>query len=89
MHRLRIAIFIFALSGRSTDPPKQTSRVVSEQDARLIAVARSAATAEGFSLSDAIYQVRRDGDGWIVQVDKAPAYAGSASRRSSLTELSS
>lgn len=80
MHRLAIAIFIVALSGCSTDPPKQTSRVVTEQEARLISTARSAATAEGFSLADAIYQVRRDGDGWIVQVDKAPGYTGVGER---------
>jgi hypothetical protein len=73
MHRLSAIIFIVALCGCSTDPPKQ---VVTEQDARLISIARSAATAEGFSLADAIYQVRRDGDGWIVQVDKAPGYTG-------------
>jgi hypothetical protein len=76
MHRLAIAaILVLALCGCSTDSPKQ-SPVVTEQDARLISVARSAATAEGFSLVDAIYQVRRDGDGWIVQVDKAPGYTG-------------
>lgn len=77
MHRLAIAIVVVvALSGCSTDPPKQTTRIVTEQDARLISIARSAATAEGFPLADAIYQVRRDGDGWIVQVDKAPGYTG-------------
>jgi hypothetical protein len=75
MHRLAIVIFIVALSGCS-DPPTQSPRVVTEQDARLISIARSAATAEGFSLADAIYQVRRDGEGWIVQVDKAPGYTG-------------
>ena len=37
-------------------------------------IAREAATAEGLPLTDAIYQVRRDGDGWIVQVDQAPGY---------------
>ncbi len=76
MHRLAIAIFILALSGCSTDPPAQTSRLVTEQEARLISIARSAAVAEGFSLADALYQVRRDGDGWTVQVDKAPDYTG-------------
>jgi hypothetical protein len=76
MHLLTIAILILALSGCSTDPPKQRMRVVTEQDARLISIARSAAAVEGVSLTDAIYQVRRDGDGWIVQVDKAPGYTG-------------
>ena len=76
MHRLAIAIFILALSGCSTDPPKQSLRVVTEQDARLISIARSVAIAEGLSLTDSIYEVRRDGDGWVVQVDQAPGYTG-------------
>jgi hypothetical protein len=84
MHRLTIAaIFTVCLLGCSADPPKQTPQapkqtplVVTEHDARLISIARSAATAEGFSLADTIYQVRRDGDGWIVQVDTAPGYIG-------------
>ena len=49
---------------------------MSEQDARLVSIARPAATAEGFSLTDAIYQIRRDGGGWMVQVDQAPGYNG-------------
>lgn len=76
MQRIVFAILIAALCGCSTDSPRQGPPVVTELDARLISIARSAATAEGFSLTDAIYQVRRDGDGWIVQVDKAPGYSG-------------
>ena len=76
MHRRAIALFILALSGCSTEPPRQTAPVVTEQDARLISIARSAAAAEGFSLADSIYQVSRDGDGWTVRVDKAPGYSG-------------
>jgi hypothetical protein len=30
----------------------------------------------GREASDAVYQVRRDGEGWIVQVDRAPGYTG-------------
>ena len=73
MHRLAIVILIVVLCGCSTD---QSTRFVTEQEARLISSARSAAAAEGFSLKDAYYQVRRYGDGWIVQVDKAPGYTG-------------
>jgi hypothetical protein len=71
MHRLAIAVFILALSGC-----QQTTRVVTERDARLISIARSAAIAEGLSLTNAIYQVRRDGEGWIVEVSDAPDYTG-------------
>jgi hypothetical protein len=86
MNRVIIAFALaVCLFGCSADPPKQapdatTSSVaqhyVTEQNARLISIARSAATAEGFSLADAIYEVRRDDDGWIVQVDRAPGYTG-------------
>jgi hypothetical protein len=55
---------------------KNRSHWVLEHDAQLISLAREAAAAAGFSLTDAIYQVRRDGDGWIVEVDKAPGYRG-------------
>jgi hypothetical protein len=49
---------------------------VTEHDAQLISVARKAATAEGFPLINAIYQVRRDGSGWLVQIGIAPEYKG-------------
>jgi hypothetical protein len=76
---VRLLIFPFfaaCLCGCSTNPPAQTPRIVTEQDARLISLARSAAIAAGYSLKDAIYGVRRDGDGWIVQIDYAPGYTG-------------
>jgi hypothetical protein len=76
MRRLTIAIFIIALSGCSNGQVTRSTRFVTEQDARLISIARSAAAAEGFNLTDAIYQVRRHEDGWIVEVAKAPGYTG-------------
>lgn len=76
MYRRAIVIVAFLWCGCSSGSPKPNARVVTEQDARLISIARSAAAAEGFSLADAVYQVRRDGDGWIIQVDKAPGYTG-------------
>jgi hypothetical protein len=76
-HPARIAILAVCLCGCSSDTPNQNPQFITEQDARLIAIAREAATAEGFSLADAIYHVRRDGEGWVVQVDQAPGHTGS------------
>jgi hypothetical protein len=70
----RLFILSLALCGCSTD--RSTAAVVTERDARLILSARRTAASEGFSLVDAVYQVRPDGEGWIVQVDRAPGYNG-------------
>jgi hypothetical protein len=76
MRFLSIAIFIFALSGCSNDQTTRSTHFVTEHDARLISVARSVAIAEGFRLTNRIYQVSRYEDGWIVKVDEAPGYTG-------------
>ena len=71
-----VAMLAAWVCGCSSDPPKQTFPVITEHDVRLITIARAALTSERFSLLDAIYEVRRDGGGWVVQVDKAPGYTG-------------
>ena len=77
MIRRLFTTVIFAALLVACSSTKQRSGYVTEQEARLISLARDAATARGFSLKDAIYEVRPDGDGWVVQVDKAPGYHGS------------
>ena len=76
-HPALIAMLAVSMCGCSNGRQSESPHFVTEQDARLIWIAREAASAEGFSLADAIYQVCRDGDGWIVQVDQAPGYTGS------------
>ncbi len=81
MRRQLVAIIIALVAvgcDRSTGP---STRYVPEQEAQLISIAREAAQAEGRSLSDAIYSVRRDGIGWVVQVDRSPGYTGSGETR--------
>ena len=70
------SVVVGFVGGCSTKPATQPAQFITERDARLISIAREAAALEGFSLVDAIYQVRRHGDGWIVTVDKVPGYAG-------------
>ena len=66
MHgRMIVAIVAALMSGCSDEPATRPARLILERDARLISIAREAAALEGFSLVDAIYQVRRDGDGWV------------------------
>lgn len=78
MHYPALLIMLaVGVCGCLNEAPKKNPPLVTEQEARLISIAREAATATGLSLADAIYQVRRDGEGWIVQVDKAPGYTGS------------
>jgi len=71
-----IAILAAAICGCSSATPKAAPCFVTDDDAQLISIIRDAAIDEDFSLKDAIYQVRPDGDGWIVQVDRAPGYNG-------------
>jgi hypothetical protein len=53
------------------------TRYITENEAALIQAARAAAVARGRSLERCIYSVRRDGGGWVVQIDRAPGYDGS------------
>jgi hypothetical protein len=57
-----------------SNEPAQT--YTTERDAALISVARKAALAQGWTLEDCVYSVRREGSGWIVQVDRAPGFTG-------------
>ncbi|HZK81782.1 MAG TPA: hypothetical protein VFC46_11960 [Humisphaera sp.] len=71
-----IAILAAWICGCSGGASRRQPCFVTESDAELISIIRDAAIEEDFSLKDAIYQVRPDGDGWIVQVDRAPGYNG-------------
>jgi hypothetical protein len=73
--RLLLLVFGLAgcLAGCAADP---AGRFLTEHDARLICAARSAAVANGFPLAGRIYQVRPDGDGWVVAAEFSPEYSG-------------
>jgi hypothetical protein len=77
MFRFPILIVVAGcIAGCSTASSTGRANPIIERDARLIAIARQAMMAQGFSLKDSIYWVRTDGNGWIVQVDKAPGFTG-------------
>jgi hypothetical protein len=71
-----VAVLTMVLCGCRSEPAEPDQRFTTEKEAAMIEVAREAATAHGWPLDDRIYSVRRDGSGWIVQVDLAPGYNG-------------
>ncbi|HEX8525284.1 MAG TPA: hypothetical protein VF669_23735 [Tepidisphaeraceae bacterium] len=58
-------------------PSPPATQYITDLHARLIARAREIGREQGYPLEDAVYQVRRDNGGFIVQVDRAPNYTGS------------
>ena len=68
-----VALLTTVLYGCRSEPGR---RYTTEQEAALISVAHEAALAQGWILENCIYSVRRGGNGWVVQVDRASGYKG-------------
>jgi hypothetical protein len=66
-----LAFLALVLSGCSGAPPASVPSFVTEQDLRLMGAARAVGIAHGYRVRDTLFSVRRDGDGWIVQIDHA------------------
>ena len=81
MHRQLIAIVVAAVAVGCEGSSTPSTGYQSEREARLVSAARDAALAEGRSLSDAIYSVRPDWNGWAVRVDRSPGYTGAGEPR--------
>ena len=81
MHRHVIAIVVAAVAVGCDGASAPSTAYESERDARLVSAAREAALADGRSLTDAIYSVRPDWNGWAVRVDRAPGYTGTGEPR--------
>ncbi|HSZ57414.1 MAG TPA: hypothetical protein VK797_17250, partial [Tepidisphaeraceae bacterium] len=63
------AVGLFAALVTDCSSGTTEQRYVTETEIELISRARDVMTANGYPLKGRIYQVRRDNDGWTVEVD--------------------